>query len=585
MKLKIVFITAFILVCGFFSQLLPILITEPYSWQISAIHFLWALAPKISTVFFGSTFYANATLWETGYIFQINYLAFPVYILLFIGFVWYIVSKGKEVRLLRFLFSFLLFFHIFSALWSLIFIKGNIKILTEDYGVINGWIYTISPFFWTIVFYYMLQKLSKETILDGMFPKEDSTYLIQTSKAQRFLHLAVDTFLVFWIGTTFLAFLLVRFPHVSSLLSSLYREKFLVYLVIFIARYVYYIFFELIFKRTPGKFLTGSVIVMQDGTTPNAKTILLRNLARFIPFEPFSYFGKGNGWHDTLLGTQIVKERNKSISFKKYFLILMTFILLSGLLVFAIHKYKENNRRQAHLKFIHEQDVSQIATALRLENITDYFFYLTKTDFLGDQYYLKAESVQKDSVVFAYFQMKQGSFASIQEIRQFYEDNIFEINTIKIAKTDLKKFYAADFESSEENAFPIFPESPQKYHIDEIYREKGVFLQLESRYFSSISTNGPNKVAIRLKNRGISAQITEIKNLEGDLDWSEEYLPKEISRFSKYNTSYVELYFSNFQYRKPYKFLVTTVDSLNQKEQFLFEGINLDIKMTVENKK
>ncbi|EKB60164.1 hypothetical protein HMPREF9700_01201 [Bergeyella zoohelcum CCUG 30536] len=26
-------------------------------------------------------------------------------------------------------------------------------------------------------------------------------------------------------------------------------------------------------------------------------------------------------------------------------------------------------------------------------------------------------------------------------------------------------------------------------------------------------------------------------------------------------------------------------DSLNQKEQFLFEGINLDIKMTVENKK
>jgi uncharacterized RDD family membrane protein YckC len=71
----------------------------------------------------------------------------------------------------------------------------------------------------------------------------------------------------------------------------------------------YYGLFETLFARTVGKFITKTVVVLEDGTKPNSATILKRTLCRFIPFEQFSFFG-GNtrGWHDTISDTYVVKK-------------------------------------------------------------------------------------------------------------------------------------------------------------------------------------------------------------------------------------------------------------------------------------
>ncbi|HEX2675275.1 MAG TPA: RDD family protein, partial [Polyangiales bacterium] len=72
----------------------------------------------------------------------------------------------------------------------------------------------------------------------------------------------------------------------------------------------YYIFFEAVFGRTPGKMLTGTRVVTVDGGTPSFTQILGRNLARYVPFEPFSFFGDDAvGWHDSWSGTRVVKVR------------------------------------------------------------------------------------------------------------------------------------------------------------------------------------------------------------------------------------------------------------------------------------
>jgi uncharacterized RDD family membrane protein YckC len=80
-------------------------------------------------------------------------------------------------------------------------------------------------------------------------------------------------------------------------------------LLIAIAWFVaYYLFFEGVWARTPAKFMLGTVVVGEDGGKPPFGKIVIRTLCRFIPFEPFSFFGQ-RGWHDGMSDTRVVSTR------------------------------------------------------------------------------------------------------------------------------------------------------------------------------------------------------------------------------------------------------------------------------------
>jgi uncharacterized RDD family membrane protein YckC len=72
----------------------------------------------------------------------------------------------------------------------------------------------------------------------------------------------------------------------------------------------YYIFFEAIWARTPGKLLLGTVVVSEAGTKPSFGQIVGRTLCRFIPFEAFSCFGE-RAWHDSLPKTWVVQAKGR----------------------------------------------------------------------------------------------------------------------------------------------------------------------------------------------------------------------------------------------------------------------------------
>jgi uncharacterized RDD family membrane protein YckC len=72
----------------------------------------------------------------------------------------------------------------------------------------------------------------------------------------------------------------------------------------------YYAFFEGFWARTPGKWVCGTRVVSGAGTSPSFRAVIIRTLCRYIPFEPFSFFGEaGSGWHDTISKTQVVRTR------------------------------------------------------------------------------------------------------------------------------------------------------------------------------------------------------------------------------------------------------------------------------------
>jgi uncharacterized RDD family membrane protein YckC len=75
--------------------------------------------------------------------------------------------------------------------------------------------------------------------------------------------------------------------------------------------FTYYVFFEGIWGRTPGKFVCGTIVVTEDGTKPSLGRIAQRSLCRYIPFEPFSFFGErgARGWHDSISKTCVVSAR------------------------------------------------------------------------------------------------------------------------------------------------------------------------------------------------------------------------------------------------------------------------------------
>ena len=72
----------------------------------------------------------------------------------------------------------------------------------------------------------------------------------------------------------------------------------------------YFLFFEGIWARSPGKMMLGMLVVTDAGTRAEFGHILKRTACRIIPFDAFSFLGK-KGWHDSLSATTVVRIGNR----------------------------------------------------------------------------------------------------------------------------------------------------------------------------------------------------------------------------------------------------------------------------------
>jgi uncharacterized RDD family membrane protein YckC len=75
---------------------------------------------------------------------------------------------------------------------------------------------------------------------------------------------------------------------------------------------IFYFPFEALTGRTPGKMITGTRVVQENGSRATMAQILGRSLIRCVPFEPISFFiGEGpvKGWHDKWSKTTVIRTR------------------------------------------------------------------------------------------------------------------------------------------------------------------------------------------------------------------------------------------------------------------------------------
>lgn len=128
----------------------------------------------------------------------------------------------------------------------------------------------------------------------------------KANKGLRFLNYLIDSFFVLICLSIILIIVELLFSIFSIYISS---ENLLFNIFIYVALVIIYFLIEFLTKgRSLGKFITGTKVVMIDGTEPTTKDYFTRNLCRLIPFDAFTFLGE-NGWHDKISKTTVVRKK------------------------------------------------------------------------------------------------------------------------------------------------------------------------------------------------------------------------------------------------------------------------------------
>lgn len=125
----------------------------------------------------------------------------------------------------------------------------------------------------------------------------------QVTRSVRFINFLLDL-IVFALLTSTLIFIInsqTNFFNAENKLTGRFFS-----LLIYIG---YYFVLELIFKSTPGKFITKTKVVNKDNQVPSGSAILIRSFVRIIPFEPLSifFYSDKQCWHDRFSKTKITR--------------------------------------------------------------------------------------------------------------------------------------------------------------------------------------------------------------------------------------------------------------------------------------
>jgi len=146
---------------------------------------------------------------------------------------------------------------------------------------------------------------AKERIKDRV--KEKNSNFLPATRARRFLNAILDYFCLYIFGFVF--------GHIIGIVGLYFIiERINEWFLGIIISILYYVIFESIWSKTPAKFITKTRVIMENGGKPDSKTIFIRTLIRFIPFEAFTFLSpeRPRGWHDRWSKTIVIDDTSTS---------------------------------------------------------------------------------------------------------------------------------------------------------------------------------------------------------------------------------------------------------------------------------
>ena len=112
----------------------------------------------------------------------------------------------------------------------------------------------------------------------------------------------------FMVDTILIAIISIFCYHGWNLYVQFYGYPFFNYGWFFFGIiFIYYTFFEFIFNRTPGKWLSYSKVVNKQGQRPSFPQILLRSASRLVLIDMFFIPFLDKTLHDFFSNTEVVE--------------------------------------------------------------------------------------------------------------------------------------------------------------------------------------------------------------------------------------------------------------------------------------
>jgi uncharacterized RDD family membrane protein YckC len=154
-----------------------------------------------------------------------------------------------------------------------------------------------------------LQQPQEHHLFDDFTPR-----LTQASAGKRLANYLIDL-VGFYVFMYFFSYVLLIISY--DLAVIIYGEgdsatELLGSLIILIFYGMYMGLLEALLKgRSLGKFITGTIVVNEDGTRISEQSALLRGLCRAVPFNAFSALGsRCYPWHDRWTKTYVVNYKD-----------------------------------------------------------------------------------------------------------------------------------------------------------------------------------------------------------------------------------------------------------------------------------
>lgn len=123
------------------------------------------------------------------------------------------------------------------------------------------------------------------------------------SKWKRLVHKLIDS-VAFLVLCFMHALIFDTFLHVIPEKPNALLGVYVLFLFVF-----YHFIFEYLWGKTPGKFLTKSIVVDKFGCKPSTLKLLIRSICRLLPLNTLSFIFLYYGFHDTISGTFVIKEQ------------------------------------------------------------------------------------------------------------------------------------------------------------------------------------------------------------------------------------------------------------------------------------
>jgi uncharacterized RDD family membrane protein YckC len=374
-----------------------------------------------------------------------------------------------------------------------------------------------------------------DSVDDGMEPEKVRGY-VPSSKLQRLTHLLLDSLLCVVISTNLLwpGVHFVRWG-ISSTMGQLMVQNF----VWLISTIIYYLFFEVLFGATPAKFLTETRVLSRDGGKPGLHTVLLRTVTRYVPFEFFSYLGRGDVLHDRWSGTMVVQEKRTGI-LAGWYLLVIPLLALIGWAGHAGLKIGIERDFYAIEKTRYESEVQRIKHALsNLEKGSIIETKVIKENTFYDLVYLKVEDISDNQILLSAWK-NDGNEPTMFELDQILMSPEQPLPVLEIDPKILAKCITPDFDYYDGYMREMrhgLALCTNVLNDDRKFEITGIHRIFESD-LGDLGSNDYKKGGVRFnfENQGGPAELIAIDTIEGNLNWTVD-LPlrfgsvKESSRF------------------------------------------------------